>query len=349
MNLQVVTVPDFDGPRRLEFEWRSLLFLASWLEYAGDARRFPLHLACIGEPPASVKTLCARCDASYSVHPPVQMPKARRHANKLRGLEANSDFDHVLLLDTDIIFLGDFSELAATPGTVRAAPAIKPRLAEQHWKTVFSHFSLTMPEERIPCVRHRLGLGLYSNHPFPTQRSEMPAMVPYYNSGIILAPEPSRFRVLWEEAIRELAVLSPSIQGVYQPNLMSDQTALSVIIEQLRQEGFPFLPLPVSCHTTGLHFMGDEQAVGEACLYHAFSLAKSKGKKPVSAHRVIPDYVGYLKRRTNREGWMLARSGNSQRDSWRRWMGARRAISTLSQRLTPLWNRHIGPALRELR
>ena len=62
----VVTVPDFQGANPALFEARTLLFLGSWLENAGSAREWPLHLACIGEPPESVRRLAERCNAIVS-------------------------------------------------------------------------------------------------------------------------------------------------------------------------------------------------------------------------------------------------------------------------------------------
>jgi len=58
--LDVVTVPEFSGQARHRFEAQSLFFLASWIECSGRAAGFPLHLACIGQPPASVTKLAER-------------------------------------------------------------------------------------------------------------------------------------------------------------------------------------------------------------------------------------------------------------------------------------------------
>src|ERR1051325_3921722 len=88
----VVIVPDFSGKRARAFEARTLLFLASWIEFAGRARGFPLHVACIGEPPASVRWLVDRCGALISVHEPVG-DGLRGSANKLRGLEVDARTD----------------------------------------------------------------------------------------------------------------------------------------------------------------------------------------------------------------------------------------------------------------
>ena len=67
----VVIVPDFSGKAKTTFEARTLYFLASWLECAGKSREFPLHLACIGEPPESVRALAKQCDARISLHAPM--------------------------------------------------------------------------------------------------------------------------------------------------------------------------------------------------------------------------------------------------------------------------------------
>ncbi len=73
----VVTVPDFAGANAHIFEARALFFLASWMERAGAAKEFPVHLACIGEPPESVRWLAERAGASITVHEPVSILPGR--------------------------------------------------------------------------------------------------------------------------------------------------------------------------------------------------------------------------------------------------------------------------------
>ena len=67
--IDVVTVPDFQWPASELFEVRTRLFLGSWLENAGAAREWPLHLACIGEPPPSVVVSAARIARGENILP----------------------------------------------------------------------------------------------------------------------------------------------------------------------------------------------------------------------------------------------------------------------------------------
>ena|SRR5258708_15894068 len=83
---EIESVPDFSGPHPAVFEARSLLFLAAFCEYGGAARHFPLHLACIGEPPKTVRWLAERSGATLHAYPP-KTDGPRGMANKMRGLE----------------------------------------------------------------------------------------------------------------------------------------------------------------------------------------------------------------------------------------------------------------------
>ncbi|MCG8604246.1 hypothetical protein MJD09_04500, partial [bacterium] len=66
-------MPDFRPAKREVFEARTLYFLAAWIENAGLAKDFPLHLACIGRPPSTVRHLGDRCNASITVHEPLSI------------------------------------------------------------------------------------------------------------------------------------------------------------------------------------------------------------------------------------------------------------------------------------
>ena len=89
----VVTVADFSGKSAHVFEARSLLFLASWLGNAGQARDYPLHLVCIGEPPDNVCKLARKAGARLTVHEPLAIGQVKT-ANKLRGLEVKGEPGH---------------------------------------------------------------------------------------------------------------------------------------------------------------------------------------------------------------------------------------------------------------
>ena len=78
--LDVVVVPDFAGSGRRIFEACTLLFLGSWLEHRGASRDWPLHMVCIGDPPAGVAALAERCGAQLSIRPELTLRGHCYHA-----------------------------------------------------------------------------------------------------------------------------------------------------------------------------------------------------------------------------------------------------------------------------
>ena len=82
--------PDFgSAANRQRFEFRALFLLASWRRLAACARPYcRLHLACIGEPPRSVRALAEECGAVVSTHLPVD--RDRPNCNKFERLRSRS-------------------------------------------------------------------------------------------------------------------------------------------------------------------------------------------------------------------------------------------------------------------
>ena len=144
----VVIVLDFAGKNACLFEIRTLFFLSFWIENAGQVRSFPLHIACIGEPPPSVRWLAAQCNALITIHQPIKAGSGQT-MNKLRGLEITGLTDYMLLLDVDVLLLADPSGLVEIRDCIAAAPAIRPRVPERHWHRIYSALELELPTERI--------------------------------------------------------------------------------------------------------------------------------------------------------------------------------------------------------
>jgi len=130
-----VIVPDFRSPQRIgRFEPQTLLFLASWMEHAGEARHWPVHLACIDQPPESVRALAEPCGATISVHESLEQ-ELGRFSNKLRAWDVKLQTDQLLYLDADMLCLGPPIELANRAGSLAGAPAGLPRVPESHGRS----------------------------------------------------------------------------------------------------------------------------------------------------------------------------------------------------------------------
>jgi hypothetical protein len=269
--LDVVVVPDFRPEVARTFEARTLFFLASWLERAGRARDFPLHLACIGEPPRSVRWLGERCGASITVHRPVGAER-RGTSNKLRGLEVGGREDSVLLLDADMLVLSDFCELAGMNGCVAAAPAAKPRIPDRYWGRIYPALGLPLPRKRMASV-----IGELECAPGDLTAAGMRAaksMLPYHNAAVVLAPRGSGLRAVWENHLRQIGRLVAPHEPKSRDVLGSDMAGFATAVAQLERQGTPFRRLPDPYNVRNLHLGCAALTPDGAAIYHAVNLGR---------------------------------------------------------------------------
>jgi hypothetical protein len=274
-------VPDFVGREAPTFEARTLLFLGAWLEHASANPALPLHLACIGDPPLRVQRLAARCGAILSVHAPVGAEQ-RGVSNKLRGFEVPRRTDFLLLVDADVMTLGDPSAILDLGRCVALSPADTARVSPAQWERIYR------------------GLGL----PFPTQRilsTRGVSMPPYYNSGVVYAPWSCDLRAIWEDHVRRIAAMfvevgSATPSGYIKPVQGSDQAGLATAVAQLRQDGMPVALLPEGFNVRWHHIALRRVRVDRTLLYHATGLFRSRD----AGSRQVPglwDYERLLIRR----------------------------------------------------
>lgn len=254
--LDVITVPDFSGPAADRFELRSLLFLGSWLRHRGQSRSWPLHLACIGEPPASVRRLAGVANASVTVHAPMPAPFPET-ANKLRGLEIAPSSGRFLLLDTDIVFLKDLAPMAHAVGEgIGLGPATFNHLPQPLWHWIYEQVGARYPGPTGTCWHAQWDLS--AHRPIsPSALEQCLCMPPYHNSGVVMAPWALHLGRIWKEHIERII---GGLNGVPQPAgtkwlRHSDQHGLATAAEALRGEGAQVvvLPLPYQARPPLLH------------------------------------------------------------------------------------------------
>ncbi len=303
----MVAVPDFSTPARsVVFEARTLFFLASWLENAGAARALPLHLACIGEPPSSVRRLAERCGARVRVCELMSLAGSLT-ANKLRGLETPVEFERLLMLDTDVFILGDFSTLVTeVPLGIAAAPVGSKWVPEALWQRIYRQLEMPLPEERAPMLQVECGLqtAAQARHQEFGQTTDLTQMLPHYNSGVILAPYACGLRELWADHLVRIAELfTPELvqrelretsasrgplwrkvsrtarkswerfttrRAKYPRSVRAcDQASLSTAIQLLRARGVPFHRLSDAYHARSLHCQAGRLRLDDMKIYHA--------------------------------------------------------------------------------
>ncbi len=340
--VRVVTVPDFAGPSRRTFETRSLFFLAFWAELPA-APGIVLHLACIGEPPEAVRRMADMASASWTVHEPLGIG-SRRNPNKLRGLEGAGADEAVLLLDTDVWLLADLTGWERVDGDFAVSPALKPRISLARWESLYGSLGEAMPSDRFPCVRHRLGRTMRSRHAFEGQGAQGASMVPYYNSGVLLARQPGLLREAWEAALRDIAAVVSSDDPFVVALLGSDQAALALALQRLGRDGAAISLLPDAYHWTYLHLSAGEPLATARAL-HALGFPGPGHPEPARA----PDLFGHdLARRLRREAWSSGWPPGRAVREWGRWRGAATEARRLAERLRRLWAEVIEPVTGRL-
>jgi hypothetical protein len=338
----VVIVPDFSGTGARAYEARTLLFLASWIENAGRAREFPLHVACIGRPPASVRWLADRCDARVSVHEPVGN-RLGPPANKLRGLEVDARAGRVFLLDADTVVLSDPSDLSELGECIAAAPANVPRVPEAYWRRIYPALGLELPSERIACVTAEMACKPRRGIAYPEQEAEMTSMLPYFNSGAVFAPWGCGLRELWEAHMRTIITLFTERDAMWKYISASDQTGFATAIELLRARGLPFRRLPAAYNANWLHLYRCSPGVDEMKVFHAmFIFGKTTAATRSLGAQLYRFRLHLMHRLVN--DWRRDESGRSGAAG--RFLAPSLAeTNRLGQRLQHLYRTHMRAAL----
>ena len=262
----VVVVPDFSDSVARRFEIMTLFFLASWMEFAGRSRDLPLHIACIGEAPESVRSLAARCGAEISSHRPLL---GGEFVNKLRGFEVNRQTDHVLLLDSDMLILSEFHELSCKLGgdcIAAAASNGATMLSREKWRKIYAVFGMPCPEnEVIPLNRE---LDTFQCAPYRDKKK----FLPYYNGGVVYAPWRSKLGEVWQNHLIRIFDIAPHIMGPM--GKVSNQPSLATAIAHLQLQGFDFQLLPAQYHVRWQHIATGAVSSRQTRLLHTVGFGR---------------------------------------------------------------------------
>lgn len=273
----VVVVADFDGPRAATFELVTLLFLASWMEHRGASRAWPLHLVCVGQPPASVRRLARDAGAAVVVRAPLLLNPSRT-SNKLRGFEVQGVTDRILLLDADTLVLRDLSSLLAVVGTAAgAAAAVANHYAEETWRRIYALVGEPYPGVTGVCwcadARTAALRGLDEEWAAWCRR-----MPPYYSSGVVTAPWAADLGARWREHLSRIVPLftSPVPPPSRGTGGLGDEHALATAFQSLRREGVPVIELPEAFHMRPLLLRVRPGAWEETRIVHHVRLLKGR-------------------------------------------------------------------------
>jgi hypothetical protein len=329
----VVIVPDFSGRARLTFEARTLYFLASWLEFAGKSRAFPLHLACIGEPTVAVRALAERCNARISIHEPMG-PRLGVFANKLRGFEAPLETDRIFLLDVDIFVLSDLTPLAALvpANTVAATHSHSAIILADMWEQLYARLGLTPPAKSMMDFHITLEDGIPSGET---------ALYPSFSSGAILAPARCGLHELWLQHLEVLGEYRAQWTERLTPlnMLVGDEPALATALRHLEGKGQQIVLMPDRFHGKWRHLYRRWPTLDELAIFH---MSSSFARGETLEEKLDPDSLFYERKLLRRYGkrWLL--HSRSPREAARMLLPASLELRSLRALMRRLYERHIA-------
>lgn len=273
----VVIVPDFSGPQAGIFEQRTLLFLASWIVNAGNAVNFPLHVACIGEPPSTVKKLAEICNASVTVHEPLKISNSA-YCNKLRGLEVTGKTEKVLLLDADIVVLADPSGLSDMNDCIAASPASWCRIPEEYWHKICQSLEILQSPSLVPTISQRFVITRPRTSAFPVKDFQT-SIISYFNSGVIMVPWKYGLRDFWERNITRISGIFNETDIYWQEiKHFIDQIGLSTVISFYQKKECCFFQLPDAYNSQPLYLFAGALRAQDIKLFHAFHLFRKPSR-----------------------------------------------------------------------
>lgn len=328
----VVIVPDFSGRAKLTFEARTLYFLASWLEFAGESRAFPLHLACIGEPTAAVRALAEKCGARISRHEPMGSDLGV-FANKLRGFEAPLETERLLLLDVDIFILSDLAPLArqisadAIAGTHSHSAIILPEMWEEFYTTL----------GLVPPPKSMMDFHLTLKDDVPTDDT---ALYPSFSSGALLVPRGSDLPSLWTEHLRALSKFRPLWTPRLEPlnMLVGDEPALATALHVLGSRGQKIAIMPDRFHGKWRHLYRRSPKLDEFAVFH---MSSSFVKGETLEAKLKPASYMYERKLLRRYGKRWLQHSRSSRDALRHLLPATLELLKLRPLMQRLYDNHI--------
>ena len=271
-SFDVVIVADFSDQNLNRFETLTLFFLASWLEFGGSSRELPLHIACIGDPPDTVKSLAGECNALISIHSPILFGG---FANKLRGFDVDRKTDHLLLLDSDMLILSSIHQLLEVLGencisaSATNGPCIVP---PKEWREVHEMLSIPYPEQQVVPLNKEVDCFLS----LPYRDWEF--FPPYYNGGIVFSPWDSGLGEIWRGHLIKITEIAE------RKAKRSNQPSLCTAITYLQTKGVNFQLLPDEYHVRWQHIASGAVTSKNAKLMHTIGFGRwqSKGEEPTA-------------------------------------------------------------------
>lgn len=346
----IVIAPDFTTDTHIVYEIRTLFFLASLLEFGGKSRHFPLHIACIGEPPASVVWMAEIYGAEITLHEP-QPPVIRGFPNKLRGLEIQGETGKVLLIDVDVMVLKDLTPMITElpEDAICLAHASRPMVREEYWEAIYEGIGMTPPETRVSSLCGELGVYVYDEF----TKAEMARTFPYYCGGLVFTPWKYNLKDIWETHIRDIKTFIKSKENVSEGwNHVNrfrtcDQTGLATSVEYLKRRGAQMQRLPDIYHGLWQLMYSRKVKLGEMHLFHMIGFLWGLESVEAIAPEGIRKYQRYLFQKFMKAWWQSNSGFAKISELFTRFLPAAVDVYKTGKVLKYLHEKHVQPVLQE--
>ena len=194
--------------------------------------------ACfIEEPHPLLRKVLEELGVTVKIIKPLDDRNPFSHKTQLLDEADKEDIDYLVVLDTDIVIVEDFSSFIEGD-SIKAKPVNNDAVGFENWKVVFKHFNLKFPSERI----------------ITTVTDEI--TVPIYGSGVMIYPkkylkmvyEPyANFIHTWNDDMDEgkFPIDVPHLRKV------NEQYSLALTLSKLCIKVSP-LPVKMNCTTSQL-------------------------------------------------------------------------------------------------
>jgi len=185
--------------RTTKYLYQVLLLAASWHKHV--RHNAPLEVMIVGEPPEALCRFLESLGVFWTTVDPDPNDAISKTSNTIVGA-VDTVGRRILLVDNDVMFWGDLSELMHVDGNLcQGSVAGAIRVADAQWKVISEHLGFSpLPSSLIPLGQRTRAVVNVDYQPKALSNV-------YVNGGVLLLPEGDRFGIAWRRYVREIAEL----------------------------------------------------------------------------------------------------------------------------------------------
>ena len=246
----------------------------------GNAKK----IACFTEEPdSSIKEILENLQVQIRIVEPVD--NRQSFGNKIRILDEGikDDVDIIVMLDTDIVIAGDFSQFLGTQKIMIKQEDSDP-FTLSDWKQMFDFFKLPLPQER-----------------FQTSCSGQET-IPYFNGGVMIIPKLHASELLeqWKYFLKQLLDKQNTLPKNFSENphdnkqpRFFDQIAFSLAIIKSK---LPYETLPLSMnypYSGTVHHSEHPETLDPFIIHHHHCILEN-GELMLSPYKLINNKINTI-------------------------------------------------------